>query len=220
MNLHPDDSCATRQSLLERLKHLDDDGAWRDFFETYWELIYHVARKAGLNDAEAQEVVQDTVIVVARKIGELDTDPGRGSFKSWLLGQARWRIGDRFRARQRASRVFQEPPGPAGRAGGSHSDDTTGTEPLHRVADSSGDPLQALWEVEWEQRIVSRVMERVKALVGVRQFQIFDLHVRQGLSVTETARALEVTRAAVYMAKSRVGRVARREAARLKAEWR
>lgn len=126
MNLHPDDSCATRQSLLERLKRLDDDGAWRDFFETYWELIYNVARKAGLNDAEAQEVVQDTVIVVARKIGELDTDPGRGSFKSWLLGQARWRIGDRFRARQRASRVFQNRP--ARRAGREEATRTTPPE--------------------------------------------------------------------------------------------
>jgi DNA-directed RNA polymerase specialized sigma24 family protein len=70
MKLCAEDSTSTRQSLLVRLKQLDDKTSWREFFETYWELIYNFARKASLNDAEAQEVVQETVIAVARKIGE------------------------------------------------------------------------------------------------------------------------------------------------------
>ena len=59
-------------------------------------------------------------------------------------------------------------------------------------------------------------LERVKARVSVKQFQMFDLHARQGLSVAETARAVASTMASVYMAKSRVGRLVRREIARLK----
>jgi len=85
-----EDSIPTRHSLLLRLKQWDDTASWREFFETYWELIYNVARKAGLSDAEAQDVVQETVIGVARRIGDFEADPRRGSFKSWLLGQARW----------------------------------------------------------------------------------------------------------------------------------
>jgi DNA-directed RNA polymerase specialized sigma24 family protein len=69
------DSIATRQSLLARLKDVEDQESWRDFFETYWEPIYRVALKHGLNDADAQELVQETVISVARKIEGFVYDP-------------------------------------------------------------------------------------------------------------------------------------------------
>ena len=63
-----DEWIPTRQSLLTRLKHWDDQEGWQEFFDTYWRLIYGVARKAGLNDTEAQEVVQASVITVAKKM--------------------------------------------------------------------------------------------------------------------------------------------------------
>jgi hypothetical protein len=92
---------ATRQSLLERLKDWGDQTSWQDFFDTYWRLIYNVALKAGLTDAEAQEVVQETVIAVAKKIPGFQTDPDRGSFRAWLMRLTRWRITDQFRKRRR-----------------------------------------------------------------------------------------------------------------------
>jgi RNA polymerase sigma-70 factor (ECF subfamily) len=83
------------------------------------------------------------------------------------------------------------------------------------VADPMGDRLEEVWNAEWEQHLLRTAMERVKAQVGVKQFQIFDLHARKGLSVAETARALGTTRAAVYMAKSRVGRLVRKQVKKL-----
>src|SRR5256885_17130220 len=75
----------TRQSLLSRLKDLGDQQSWRDFFDTYWKLIYSAALQAGLTDAEAQDVVQDTVLSVAKKMPDFTYDPAVGSFKRWLL---------------------------------------------------------------------------------------------------------------------------------------
>lgn len=216
MTPRAEDSIPTRQSLLLRIKHWDDTVGWMEFFETYWELIYNVAQKAGLNDVEAQDVVQETVIAVARKIGDFKADPRRGSFKSWLLGQARWRIGDQFRARKRTARVFEEPPVPIGQALRDSSDDTSRTEPLHQVADPLQDRLDDVWNAEWEQHVLRTAIERVKTQVGIKQFQLFDLHAREGLSVTETARALGTTAAAVYMAKSRVSRLIRQEVKKLR----
>src|SRR5437762_6958342 len=92
----------TRRSLLVRLKNWDDQESWKDFFDTYWRLIYNVATKAGLSDAEAQEVVQETVIAVARKIGEFKADPAHGSLSAWLMQLTRWRIADQWRKRARA----------------------------------------------------------------------------------------------------------------------
>ena len=57
------DFIPTRRTLLSRLKNFDDHLSWRNFFDTYWKLIYSVALKSGLRDAEAQEVVQETVIL-------------------------------------------------------------------------------------------------------------------------------------------------------------
>ena len=79
------DSLPTRHSLLSRLRDLGDDASWRTFFDTYWQLIYNVAHKSGLADADAQDVVQETVIAVARRMPEFRYDPAKGSFKQWLL---------------------------------------------------------------------------------------------------------------------------------------
>jgi hypothetical protein len=59
---------ATRRSLVERLADWGDQLRWQEFFDTYWKLIYSAARQSGLTNAEAQEVVQVTVITVAKNI--------------------------------------------------------------------------------------------------------------------------------------------------------
>ena len=82
MDNGPDDFIPTRHSLLSRLKDWDDQESWRDFFDTYWKLIYGVAIKSGMSDIEAQEVVQETVIAVAKKIPEFKTDPAFDLFKA------------------------------------------------------------------------------------------------------------------------------------------
>src|SRR5215467_5596778 len=96
----PFDPIATRHSLLNRLKDWGDQTSWQEFFDAYGRLLYNVAIKAGLTDMEAQEVVQETVIAVARKIGEFKADPAHGSFSAWLMRLTRWRIADQFRKRQ------------------------------------------------------------------------------------------------------------------------
>src|SRR6266404_4758915 len=91
------DSLPTRRSLLSRLRDLGDSDSWRTFFDTYWRLIYNLARKSGLSDTEAQDVVQETIIAVARKMPGFRYDPAKGSFKQWLLLITRRRIQDHFR---------------------------------------------------------------------------------------------------------------------------
>src|SRR5579883_464192 len=101
MESDADELIPTRQSLLSRLKNWEDHGSWREFFETYWKLIYGVATKAGLSHAEAQDVVQETVLGVAKRIGEFKYDPTVCSFKSWLLTVTRKRIATQFEKRKR-----------------------------------------------------------------------------------------------------------------------
>jgi RNA polymerase sigma factor (sigma-70 family) len=210
----PFDPIPTRHSLLNRLKDLGDQASWQDFFDTYSQLIYNVAVKAGLSDTEAQEVVQETVIAVARKIGEFKADPARGSFSAWLMQLTRWRIADQWRKRGKI--------GQASRLSGADEtpvllpDDIGSTGPIERIPDPAGAPLDAVWQEEWEKHVMAAALERVKRQVSPRQFQMFDLHMRQGLSVSETARTLQASVASVYMAKHRVARMLQKAVAALK----
>src|SRR6267378_3548549 len=95
-----DEIIPTRRSLLSRLKRLDDDDTWKIFFDTYWRLIYHTAIKAGLTDAEAQDVVQETIMAVFKSMPRFEYRSQHASFKSWLLRLTSWRIGDQLRKRE------------------------------------------------------------------------------------------------------------------------
>src|SRR5579864_1571102 len=89
----------TRYTLLSRLQNWEDNESWKDFFDTYWRLIYSVARKSGLTEVEAQDVVQETVISVSKHIHKFRRDCKLGSFKGWLRNLTRWRIADQLRKR-------------------------------------------------------------------------------------------------------------------------
>src|SRR6266487_1574029 len=156
---------ATRRSLVDRLVDWDDRKHWQEFFDTYWKLIYSAARKSGLTDAEAQEVVQETVITVAKKIDKLKYDPAIGSFKGWLLQITRWRIADQFRKRE------------PGNAKPLCSADDRLTATIERVPDSHAVDLDAVWEKEWQDNLFDAAIARVKKKVDPKQFQIFDCYV-------------------------------------------
>src|SRR5213593_2759661 len=162
MTTHFDPPIPTRWSLISRLKDWDDRESWKDFFDIYWKLIYGVAIKAGLSDAEAEEVVQETVITVARKIGEFKADPAYGSFKGWLLKITQWRIGDQFSKRQ-----------PLGGRGARHREDTSQTGTAERVPDPRGLSLESIWDQEWEKNLVDAALERTKQKVSGKQYQIY-----------------------------------------------
>jgi RNA polymerase sigma-70 factor (ECF subfamily) len=192
------------------LKDSGDDTSWREFFDTYARLIHGVARKAGLTDAEAQEVVQETVIAVARKMPEFRCDPQAGSFKGFLLQITSRRITDQFRKRARSA------PGTAGSAGmagslGSNPDVGDRTSTIDQVPDPARSDLESLWEGEWRAHLLEIAGDRVRQRVDPEQYQMFELHVLRGQPVREVARKLGVTVARVYFAKYRISKLLKSE---------
>jgi len=190
---------ATRRSLVDRLANWDDQRRWQEFFDTYWKLIYSAARKSGLADGEAQEVVQETVITVARNIDKLKYDPAVGSFKGWLLQITRWRIADQFRKREpQAARPSSSP-------------DDTFTATIERVPDPRIVDLDAVWEADWKDNLLEAAIARVKKKVDPKQFQIFDCYVRKEWPAQKVAERLRVSVGQVYLARHRVAAVLKKE---------
>src|SRR5579863_9045498 len=103
-----DDFIPTRYSLLSRLRNWDDQESWQDFFNTYWRLIYSFALKSGLTAAEAEDVVQETIISVAKNVEKFKRDRSLGSFKGWLRNLTRWRVADHLRRRANKESVPME----------------------------------------------------------------------------------------------------------------
>lgn len=209
---------ATRWSLLRRLKDRDDQQSWQEFFDTYWRLIHSVARKAGLSEAEAQDVVQETMLAVSKTIDEFRCDPEAGSFKAWLLRLTRWRILD-----QLAKRLpRQQPPSavapgaiPAPARRGRAGEEDARTDTIERVADPAGVDLDQLWDREWQATLLDRAAQRVKAKVDAKQWQIFDLYILKNWKAGDVAKTMRVSVAQVYLAKHRVGAVLKEEVKRL-----
>jgi len=198
------DSIETRLSLLSRLKNRSDNESWKVFFDTYWRLIHNTAMRAGLNDAEAQDVVQETVISVLKAIPNFAYDAEKGSFKKWLYRLTGRRIIDHMRKKSRGPRLLE--PKRVLRRDGHTSTDTSTT---NRIPDT--DQFKAIWDGEWEANLQDVVLDRLKAKVNLKQYQIFDLCVIQGWPVSEVARALNVSRARIYLTKHRVQKRFRRE---------
>src|SRR5438874_2224044 len=96
------DASPTRPSLLLRLRDLQDRQAWGQFVEVYAPLIYGYMRKRGLQDADAADLTQTCLRQVAARVGSLEYDPRRGTFRGWLFTIVRNRLRDfRDHGRQR-----------------------------------------------------------------------------------------------------------------------
>jgi RNA polymerase sigma-70 factor (ECF subfamily) len=196
----------TRYSLLSRLQNWEDQESWRVFFDTYWRLIYSVALKSGLRQTEAEEVVQETIICVAKHIQKFQCEPQRGSFKGWLCNLTRWRIADQFRKR---TGLLQGESGEAVRK----------YQPLESVRELGDESGAVDWDKEWQANLLQAAMHRVKSRVKEEQYQLFDFCVVKQWPVRRIVQTLGVSAARIYLAKYRITRLLRKEVARLEKEW-
>jgi RNA polymerase sigma factor (sigma-70 family) len=190
-------SIQTRPSLLNRLSVGDDAEGWQEFYRVYGKFVRDFAIKAGLSDTEADEVVQETAIAVARHLPEFRYDPEVCRFKTWLLNQTSWRIKDQLRKRHRAERLVEGSPVPA--------PDKDRTATIERVADP------ALFETEWRKNLLEAALETLKTKFTLKQLQIFDLHAQNGWPARDVAKSLGVSLANVYVTKHRVSAALRKE---------
>jgi len=198
----------TRQSLLTQLRDSQDNEGWRLFFDTYWRLIYNVARKSGLNDAEAQDVVQNTFVYLVRRMPNFHYDRTRGSFKSWLRVVTRSRISV-FRRREKSSGLLQREPFPDAEG---HDDS------IEAIPDPAADALDEVWQREWQTNLLGAAHRRVRAKVSSQQLLIFRMASMENLPLSQVAKKLGVSIAQVYLARHRVGRLLKAEIEHLRRE--
>ncbi|MCC7373889.1 MAG: sigma-70 family RNA polymerase sigma factor [Verrucomicrobiales bacterium] len=197
-------SLQTRPSLLARLHDPDDAVGWDEFHQLYRKLVFGIATRSGLSREEAEEVVQDVMMEVSRRIGEFDYDPERGRFRGWLMKLTRWRVADKFRRRSRLP--VAAPLGPG-------NDDATPLAERVPVADKEIEEAEAR---EWQDHLVAAAMARLAKKVPAEHFQAFQLYKLQGWSVVAVARNLGLNPGHVYLISHRLTRLLKQEVDRLR----
>jgi RNA polymerase sigma-70 factor (ECF subfamily) len=182
------ESPTTRPSLLVRIRDSKDEQAWCEFVAIYAPLIHGFARKHGLQDADAADLTQEVLGVVARSIADLDYDPRRGSFRGWLFTVVRNKLSN-FLTRRRP-----------------HEQGAGGTDFHSRLQEQPAPPEapDALWDQEYERQLFARAAADVRARVREATWLAFWRTTVEGQSAKEVAGRLHMTVAAVYLAKSRV----------------
>jgi len=211
------DSVPTRPSLLNRLKTGDDPASWREFYAIYGPLIRGFALKAGLREDEAEEVVQETAISVAKHLPGFVYDPQVCAFKTWLLNLSAWRIKNQLRRRQRHPSTGAVPRDRSHEAG---ADETSWTSPTNRIPDPDLPDFGAEWDQAYDRRLFEAALERMRSKLDPKAYQIFDLYALKEQPTREVARTLGISVARVYLAKHRVQAALSREVRRLRGQAR
>ena len=202
-----DELIPTRATLIHRLKDWQDQASWQDFFDIYWQLIYGVAVKRGLTKSEAEDVVQLTMISVAKHMPGFKYDPAIGTFKTWLLNMTRWRITDQIRKRppqaSQLEEILETPVGLPAAAG---------------LAQHSPPQLEKLWDEEWEKNLLHAAIAKARRRLDPKQYQIFDCYVNKEWPAEQVAKVFGISSNQVYLAKHRMTELIKEEAERLQKE--
>jgi RNA polymerase sigma-70 factor (ECF subfamily) len=176
----PDGFPPTPVSLLARLQKADDAAAWSRFVHLYTPLIYSWAKRAGLQESDAADLVQDVFLRLVRKLPDFRYDPGR-SFRGWLKTMTMRLWHDRWGRRPS--------PGPVG---------TALPEP------AAPDELTNLIEREYRDRLVQLALQLMRADFQPAAWQAFWRTVVDDMPAEAVGRELGLSAGAVYAAKFRV----------------
>lgn len=179
----------TRATLLLRIRDLKDRTAWSEFVELYTPLLYSYAIKAGLQDADAADVAQESMCDVVRSIRSFEYDASKGSFRGWLLTVTRNRIRKRMSHAQRRS------------AG---SGDTAVYQLLQAQPQESEDAIDNAWQREYELRLFHWAAQRVRPEFRDTTWQAFWSTTVENIAIEQVATRLGLSVGAVYIARSRV----------------
>jgi RNA polymerase sigma-70 factor (ECF subfamily) len=178
----------TSVSLLERLKRPTDESSWDRFAQLYAPLMFDWARRLGLQDADAADLVQDVFLVVVRKLPEFQYQPGR-SFRGWL----RTVLTNKWRDRPAAMHTLA-----AGREG-----------LLAALADENGQAEEE--ERAYRHYLIGRTVELLRPEFSDPVWRAFTAYAVEGQPVEEVAQSAGLSVNSVYLAKSRVVSRLRRE---------
>jgi len=179
----------TPVTLLQRLRKPDQPDAWQRFVTLYTPMLFAWARKQGVRESEAADLVQEVFVVLVQTLPRFEYNPGQ-SFRAWL----RTILVNKWRDRLRQQLAAPQQVAPA---------------VLPETAET--DHVEHLSEQEYRQHLVSHALRLMQSDFELTTWRACWKHVVEQRPAKEVAAELGITSNAVYLATSRVLRHLRHE---------
>ncbi len=199
----------TRVSLILRLAKPTDVQAWQEFADVYAPALYSMARRRGLQPADAEDVAQETLFAVARAIERFEPDRQRARFRTWLARIARNMIADfcAGKLKRPLTQLISD--------SWLKSVSSTSSRPL--------DPMDDVFTYEYRSALFQLAARRVQARVSAITWQAFHDTSVQSQPAEDVAKRLGMPLGNLYVARCRVLKLLREEVqvldATLSGEW-
>jgi RNA polymerase sigma-70 factor, ECF subfamily len=192
----------TQASLIARIASAEDAQAWDEFLRLYQPVVYRLACRQGCQHADAEELVQEVMLAIARNVENWDPDPSRGRFRHWLFRIARNQIINHLSRRKNRTWRTGQPETQA---------------LLEQVADPVG-ALSSLLEIEYRRSLFQHAARLVQTVVKPRTWNAFWLSAVENVPMQDVAQRLEMSVGSVYIARTRVVARLREEVRRIERE--
>lgn len=189
-------SATTSVSLLERLRQDPQSAAWTSLVEIYSPLIRNWLRRQQVREADSDDITQEVLAVVIRRLPEFEHNRREGAFRNWLRTITVNCLRDAWRSRK--SRPIA-------------TGDSDFQELLAQLEDPSSG-LTTIWNEEHDRHVARKLLELLRPQFEPVTWQAFQRFALDGLSAAEVAAELKVTSNVVFIAKSRVLARLRQEA--------
>jgi RNA polymerase sigma-70 factor (ECF subfamily) len=173
-------------SLLARLQS-EDHAAWHRLVYLYTPLVYGMCRRAGLQEADAQEVGQEVFAAVWRHIRDFRRDRPGDSFLKWLRMIVRNKVIDHHRRQSDYLRLKGA------------SELPTRAQPTD-VPDES----DAEHTVEESNLLCRRALALIQSEFEEKTWRAFEAVVMYDRQPADVAKELQMSVNSVYLARSRI----------------
>ncbi len=175
---------STRSSVLRAVADTGNEAAWNSLFDLYAGFVYAIARSKGLNDSDADDIVQVVFADLARKLPTFKYDREKGNFRSYLAGLVNWRVMDRLRSGKRDAELKADFLEEA------------------RAAKIAGDDEFA--EREWQAAAMEEALRRIKPGVRPEHYAAFVASAVEGQDTETVMKLYGISRDNLYQIRARL----------------
>ena len=189
---------STRSSVLRAVANTENEAAWQRFFDLYAGFVFSIARSKGLNDTDADDIVQMVFSDLARNLPSFKYDQEKGRFRPYLAALVKWRVIDRLKAVRRDADLKAD-----------------FMEEAKSAATTEDEDFE---EREWQSAAMEETLRRIKPEVRPEHYAAFVASAVEGQDTDVVTKLYGISRDSLYQIRKRLTVKLREKLAEVRAE--
>ena len=188
----------TRSSVLKAVADTENEAAWQRLFDLYAGFVFSIARHKGLNETDADDIVQVVFADLTRNLPTFKYDREKGRFRSYLTGLVNWRVMDRLKASKRDAELK-----------------SVFWEEAKSAATAEDEDFE---EREWQSAAMEETLRRIKPEVRPEHYAAFVASAVEGQDTDVVTKLYGISRDSLYQIRKRLTAKLREKLAEVRAE--